>query len=182
MKNQIIISLYWGYMIIYAHICNPIISFSPEYEFRVHARCIGLLLCVPYTGHFFVLSVIEGCDPVNRLYYAPAGPVCGILSFTKASTCVWSPLSFHVCIIFTSLFLLKQVVDNFDAQYEVIANDGTVYVTTARCILSCSSSLKANDSYHRRSFQLYSQDQSPRPALLHHSGWFCPAAGASQKK
>eukprot|EP00047_Mylnosiga_fluctuans_P002519 m.224841 g.224841 ORF g.224841 m.224841 type:complete len:705 (-) comp11160_c0_seq1:70-2184(-) len=53
-------------------------------------------------GQYFILTISEGCDPVNRLLYAPAGPITGRIEFTK-------------------------VVDNFDAQYEYISNDGPIF-------------------------------------------------------
>lgn len=53
-------------------------------------------------GKFFVLTVSEGCDPVNRLYYCPASPVLDRLNFIR-------------------------IVDNFEAQYEYIANDDTIF-------------------------------------------------------
>eukprot|EP00053_Salpingoeca_punica_P019335 m.194798 g.194798 ORF g.194798 m.194798 type:complete len:755 (-) comp17625_c0_seq1:1748-4012(-) len=53
-------------------------------------------------GKYVLLSLSEGCDPVNRLFYAPLGPITGRLDVIK-------------------------VVDNFDAQYEYISNEGTVF-------------------------------------------------------
>ncbi|KAK3598929.1 hypothetical protein CHS0354_036244 [Potamilus streckersoni] len=57
-------------------------------------------------GCYLVLSVREGCDPVNRFYYydlqTPENSITGLLSFVK-------------------------VVDNFDAEYEYITNEGTVF-------------------------------------------------------
>ncbi|XP_052096936.1 prolyl endopeptidase-like [Mytilus californianus] len=57
-------------------------------------------------GDYLVLAISEGCDPVNRLYYTnlktlPDG-IAGLLPFVK-------------------------VVDNFDAEYEYITNEGTVF-------------------------------------------------------
>ncbi|KAL5013132.1 hypothetical protein ScPMuIL_007402 [Solemya velum] len=57
-------------------------------------------------GRYLVLSISEGCDPVNRFYYTdlekiPEG-INGKLAYTK-------------------------VVDNFDAEYEYITNEGTVF-------------------------------------------------------
>eukprot|EP00048_Salpingoeca_helianthica_P022591 m.19194 g.19194 ORF g.19194 m.19194 type:complete len:743 (+) comp7533_c1_seq1:1353-3581(+) len=53
-------------------------------------------------GQYFLLFISEGCEPVNRLYFAPAQPVTGLITFTK-------------------------VVDNFEAQYDYVSNDGTVF-------------------------------------------------------
>lgn len=52
-------------------------------------------------GHYLVIAISEGCDPVNRLYFTdlrtlPEG-LTGILPYVK-------------------------VVDNFDAEYEVLLN------------------------------------------------------------
>lgn len=57
-------------------------------------------------GDYLVITPLEGCDPVNRLYYTnlktlPDG-INGLLPYVK-------------------------VVDNFDAQYEYITNEGTVF-------------------------------------------------------
>ncbi|KAK3087237.1 hypothetical protein FSP39_003447 [Pinctada imbricata] len=56
-------------------------------------------------GKFLILEIREGCDPVNRLYYVdlqalPDG-INGLLPYVK-------------------------IVDNFDAEYEYITNEGTV--------------------------------------------------------
>lgn len=57
-------------------------------------------------GQYAVLVISEGCDPVNRLYYcdlkALEGGITGLLPYVK-------------------------LVDNFDAEYEYIANDGTLF-------------------------------------------------------
>ncbi|XP_062520515.1 prolyl endopeptidase-like [Corticium candelabrum] len=56
-------------------------------------------------GHYLVLGIYEGCDPVNRLYYCDLtllSGIKGILPFVK-------------------------LVDNFDAEYEYICNDGTLF-------------------------------------------------------
>ena len=57
-------------------------------------------------GDYLVITPSEGCDPVNRLYYTnlktlPDG-INGLLPYVK-------------------------VVDNFDAEYEYITNEGTVF-------------------------------------------------------
>lgn len=57
-------------------------------------------------GRYLICDIREGCDPVNRLYICdletlPKG-ICGLLPFVK-------------------------VVDNFDAEYEYITNEGTVF-------------------------------------------------------
>ena len=73
------------------------------YEMPEHAQW----MCgaeVTDDGAYIVLTVSEGCDPVNRLLVAPV-PVSGIVAGME----------------FTS------IVDNFDAQYECIANDDTVF-------------------------------------------------------
>lgn len=57
-------------------------------------------------GRYLVICIREGCDPVNRLYFTdlealPNG-ITGLLPYVK-------------------------VVDNFDAEYEYITNEGTVF-------------------------------------------------------
>lgn len=56
-------------------------------------------------GKYIILTISEGCDPVNRLYYVPFDAAAGIPK----------PVDFI------------KVVDNFDAQYDYIANDGPVF-------------------------------------------------------
>jgi len=55
-------------------------------------------------GKYVLLSIREGCDPVNRLYFAQLADagITGLLDFTK-------------------------VVDNFDAEYKYITNEGSVF-------------------------------------------------------
>ncbi|XP_067240515.1 prolyl endopeptidase [Chanodichthys erythropterus] len=57
-------------------------------------------------GHYVLLSIREGCDPVNRLWYCdlsdvPQG-ITGLLPWVK-------------------------LIDNFDAEYEYVTNEGTVF-------------------------------------------------------
>lgn len=57
-------------------------------------------------GRYLVIAIREGCDPVNRLYFSdlaalPDG-ITGLIPYVK-------------------------VVDNFDAEYEYITNEGTVF-------------------------------------------------------
>lgn len=57
-------------------------------------------------GEYLIMKISDGCDPVNRLYYChlkglPDG-IRGLLPFVK-------------------------LVDNFDAEYDYIANQGTVF-------------------------------------------------------
>lgn len=57
-------------------------------------------------GRYLVIAIREGCDPVNRLYFtdlqALSDGITGVLPYVK-------------------------VVDNFDAEYEYITNEGTVF-------------------------------------------------------
>lgn len=57
-------------------------------------------------GRYLVIATREGCDPVNRLYFtdlqALTQGITGLLPYVK-------------------------VVDNFDAEYEYITNEGTVF-------------------------------------------------------
>ncbi|KAH7299739.1 hypothetical protein KP509_24G026800 [Ceratopteris richardii] len=63
-------------------------------------------------GKYLVLCITEGCDPVNRLYYCDLSSLSnGISGFGRNS----------------ELLPMRKLVDNFDAQYELIANDGTSF-------------------------------------------------------
>ncbi|KAK7907701.1 hypothetical protein WMY93_016313 [Mugilogobius chulae] len=57
-------------------------------------------------GRYVLLSIREGCDPVNRLWYCDLGPkpkgITGLLPWVK-------------------------LIDNFDAEYEYVTNEGTVF-------------------------------------------------------
>ncbi|KAI5069491.1 hypothetical protein GOP47_0015792 [Adiantum capillus-veneris] len=62
-------------------------------------------------GKYLVLCITEGCDPVNRLYYCDLSSLAsGIAEFKGGD-----------------LLPMQKLVDNFDAQYELIANDGTSF-------------------------------------------------------
>ncbi|XP_071854374.1 prolyl endopeptidase-like [Apostichopus japonicus] len=57
-------------------------------------------------GRYAVLCISEGCDPVNRLYYCD-------LSLLKDGI--------------TGMLPYVKLVDNFDAEYEYIANEGALF-------------------------------------------------------
>ncbi|XP_002733861.1 prolyl endopeptidase-like [Saccoglossus kowalevskii] len=57
-------------------------------------------------GRYILLSISEGCDPVNRLYY------CDMKTLTDG---------------IKGLIPWVKLVDNFDAEYEYIANEGTLF-------------------------------------------------------
>ncbi|XP_033640547.1 prolyl endopeptidase-like [Asterias rubens] len=57
-------------------------------------------------GRYIVLSIRQGCDPVNRLYY------CDLESIDNK---------------ITGLLPWVKLIDNFDAEYEYITNEGTVF-------------------------------------------------------
>ena len=61
-------------------------------------------------SQYLVLSIEEGCDPVNRLYYCDLGTLSGGLEGLRQNK---EQLPF------------VQLVDNFDAQYELVANEGS---------------------------------------------------------
>lgn len=63
-------------------------------------------------GKYLVLCITEGCDPVNRLYYCDLSSLASGLAGFKGSN---------------KLLPMEKLVDNFDAQYEQIANDGTSF-------------------------------------------------------
>ncbi|XP_009128156.1 prolyl endopeptidase [Brassica rapa] len=63
-------------------------------------------------GKYLIMSIGEGCDPVNKLYYCDLSSLSGGLeSFRGSST----------FLPFTKL------IDSFDAQYIVISNDETLF-------------------------------------------------------
>ncbi|GJN03366.1 hypothetical protein PR202_ga20803 [Eleusine coracana subsp. coracana] len=60
-------------------------------------------------GKYIVLSIYEGCDPVNKLYHCEISSLPrGIEGFRGTE----------------ELLPFVKLIDNFDAQYEVVANDG----------------------------------------------------------
>lgn len=78
-------------------------------SFLLH-RC--LIMVSLFLVQYVLLYTNEGCDPVNKVYYCDMSSIPeGIKGFKK-----------------TSEFLpFVKLVDNFDAMYEEIANDGTVF-------------------------------------------------------
>lgn len=63
-------------------------------------------------GKYLLLYISEGCDPVNKLYYCDMSDFPSIFeSFFSAN----SPLPF------------VKLIDNFDAKYDYIANDDSVF-------------------------------------------------------
>ncbi|KAK7351788.1 hypothetical protein VNO77_11482 [Canavalia gladiata] len=76
---------------------------NPKYSFRGS---------VTDDGKYVLLYIDEGCDPVNKLYYCDLSKLPnGLESFRNKN----------------SLLPFVKLVDNFDAQYEAIANDDTVF-------------------------------------------------------
>ncbi|XP_024359467.1 uncharacterized protein [Physcomitrium patens] len=63
-------------------------------------------------GQYLLLSIREGCDPVNRLYYYDVSTLTKDLVLLKDSN---SMLSF------------TKLIDNLEAQYQYVANDGPVF-------------------------------------------------------
>ncbi|KAG0457008.1 hypothetical protein HPP92_022165 [Vanilla planifolia] len=59
-------------------------------------------------GKYVVLTITEGCDPVNKLYYHDLSTLNGALEGFRESN---------------NMLPFVKLVDNFDAQYEVVAND-----------------------------------------------------------
>ncbi|XP_061560417.1 prolyl endopeptidase isoform X1 [Phycodurus eques] len=57
-------------------------------------------------GRYVLLSIREGCDPVNRLWY------CDLKKTPKG---------------ITGLLPWVKLIDNFDAEYEYVTNEGTVF-------------------------------------------------------
>ncbi|KAG0556505.1 hypothetical protein KC19_11G058800 [Ceratodon purpureus] len=63
-------------------------------------------------GQYLVLSIGEGCDPVNRLYYFDLTTLSGGLSSLRDTN---------------SMLPFNKLVDNFEAQYQYVANDGPIF-------------------------------------------------------
>eukprot|EP00850_Spirogloea_muscicola_P019505 SM000192S04900 [mRNA] locus=s192:24950:30395:- [translate_table: standard] len=63
-------------------------------------------------GRYIVMSISEGCDPVNRLYYCD-------LETLPGSAAAWKG---------EGLLPMVKLVDNFGAQYGYVTNDGTDFV------------------------------------------------------
>jgi len=59
-----------------------------------------------------MLLIGEGCDPVNRLYYVDLTTLSGGLASLKDTD---------------HLLPFKKLVDNFEAQYQYVANDGPIF-------------------------------------------------------
>ncbi|XP_066355594.1 uncharacterized protein [Miscanthus floridulus] len=60
-------------------------------------------------GKYIILGIYEGCDPVNKLYYCEISSLPrGIEGFRETE----------------DLLPFVKLIDNFDAQYQVVANDG----------------------------------------------------------
>ncbi len=72
---------------------------------HTHTLSLSLFLSLLLTtlGKYFVLTISEGCDPVNRLYFAPAGPVTGRIEFAK----VGLSQSISLFIYFTLQSIIK---------------------------------------------------------------------------
>lgn len=63
-------------------------------------------------GKYLVLSIEEGCDPVNRLHYCDLSSLPGGLEGRRENK---EQLPF------------VKLIDNFDAQFELVANEGPVF-------------------------------------------------------
>ncbi|RYR48721.1 hypothetical protein Ahy_A07g034786 isoform C [Arachis hypogaea] len=88
--------------------------FSSEDFTVINVIGFPLLLCpiVHISWKYVLLYISEGCDPVNKLYYFDMSELPnGMESFRNKST----------------LLPFVKLIDNFDAQYHDIANDGTVF-------------------------------------------------------
>lgn len=82
-------------------------------------------------GRYVLLSIREGCDPVNRLWYCDLNEEPQGITGTDAQKLIF-------CLFFCSRFLIYLVlvigllpwvklIDNFDAEYEYVTNEGTVF-------------------------------------------------------
>ncbi|KAJ1058884.1 hypothetical protein K5549_021920 [Capra hircus] len=73
---------------------------------KAFSCCLGWSLQLSDDGRYVLLSIREGCDPVNRLWYCdlhqePNG-ITGILKWVK-------------------------LIDNFEGEYDYVTNEGTVF-------------------------------------------------------
>ncbi|KAJ7957932.1 prolyl endopeptidase-like [Quillaja saponaria] len=78
-------------------------SENPKYSFEAS---------VTEDGKYILLSIGEGCDPVNKLYYCDMSELPNGLEGFKEKN---------------DLLPFIKLIDNFDAQYQVVANDGTLF-------------------------------------------------------
>lgn len=63
-------------------------------------------------GKYIILGIYEGCDPVNKLYYCEISSLPqGIEGFKETK----------------EMLPFVKLIDNFDAQYQVVANDGNEF-------------------------------------------------------
>ncbi|XP_048130564.1 prolyl endopeptidase-like isoform X1 [Rhodamnia argentea] len=68
--------------------------------------------CVTDDGKYVLLYLAEGCDPVNKIYYCDMSSLLdGIEGLKKRN----------------ELLPFVRLVDNFDAKYEAVANDETLF-------------------------------------------------------
>ncbi|KAG2243297.1 hypothetical protein Bca52824_094866 [Brassica carinata] len=63
-------------------------------------------------GKFLIMSIEEGCDPVNKLYYCDLSSLSGGLESFRGSS---------------SFLPFIKLVDTLDAQYSIISNDETLF-------------------------------------------------------
>ncbi|KAK4753341.1 hypothetical protein SAY87_022139 [Trapa incisa] len=63
-------------------------------------------------GQYILLGITEGCDPVNKIYYCDMSSLAeGLQGYKKRN----------------ELLPFVKLVDNFDAMYDNVANDGSVF-------------------------------------------------------
>ncbi|KAK1805637.1 hypothetical protein P4O66_019917, partial [Electrophorus voltai] len=70
-------------------------------------------------GRYVLLSIREGCDPVNRLWY------CDLDTVPDGITA--RPYRLSAVSVPTGLLPWVKLIDNFDAEYEYVTNEGTVF-------------------------------------------------------
>ncbi|KAJ7513728.1 hypothetical protein O6H91_23G012300 [Diphasiastrum complanatum] len=63
-------------------------------------------------GKYLVMSIEEGCDPVNKLYFFDLSTLKNGLEGLRESK---------------ELLPFQKLIDNFEAQYQLIANDGSIF-------------------------------------------------------
>ncbi|KAK8945929.1 hypothetical protein KSP40_PGU006910 [Platanthera guangdongensis] len=68
--------------------------------------------CGESVSEYVTLTITEGCDPVNKLYYCDLSTLSGGLADFKGGQ---------------DILPFIKLVDNFEAQYEVVANDDTEF-------------------------------------------------------
>ncbi|KAK8948127.1 hypothetical protein KSP40_PGU014811 [Platanthera guangdongensis] len=85
---------------------------NPEHIFNAIVTEDGKIYKILERKQYVTLTITEGCDPVNKLYYCDLSTLSGGLADFKGGQ---------------DILPFIKLVDNFEAQYEVVANDDTEF-------------------------------------------------------